>query len=582
MIDHRIILSGRQADPFGSFMQGATGRAQIDSLKHENQMRQFIRENGEGLYSGSEDAMRGLAQFDPSGALQFKMQHEARARAQAAAARAAGNRAARAALKAKMKVAKTELAQAQVAFASGQWDQYASQHEELAGVDPRMAIASMQIEMGAFDDAVDTVTISPEEKAAVAFQEAFGGGAQPAQSVEQPAQGGLVRRRAKNRAMVPGREEVPAMPVSGGAGVGQPLPQQMQTAQPVQAPQPSRQGPTREQLIGLLAMPGLSAGQRKVVEMELERMQPQFDLPDGSYLSDPTDPSSIVRYAQPAGERRIITDAQGFKRYEDDGNRVFPDVQAPVPASVQALEYRANQAGLVPGSPEHAEFMLANGRGEGFSMRAGPDGTVLVSQGGNTDAFGTAANNQLDQRSINAASILGRLEDTQANYTPELLQVQRRAIDVWARGKDKFGLASPEDQAAIAQMATFKTVAFDNLSQTLKEMSGAAVTPQEFERLKMSLPNPGTGIFDGDSPAQFDAKLNQSIKMQKMAIARFNLWKAQGSVGNPWDMGGLNEMEAVIKVRAQEIAASFAQQGITDPGVLKEQVKAQLRRETGI
>lgn len=48
-----------------------------------------------------------------------------------------------------------------------------------------------------------------------------------------------------------------------------------------------------------------------------------------------------------------------------------------LPASVTALQWRAEQAGLKPGSPEYAEFMIGGGRAkEGFEFQS-PDGTVI-------------------------------------------------------------------------------------------------------------------------------------------------------------------------------------------------------------
>lgn len=48
----------------------------------------------------------------------------------------------------------------------------------------------------------------------------------------------------------------------------------------------------------------------------------------------------------------------------------------------RTLQARAEAAGLKPGTPEYAQFMIDGGTKSGFAMRMGPDGTVEFVQGG--------------------------------------------------------------------------------------------------------------------------------------------------------------------------------------------------------
>ena len=58
-------------------------------------------------------------------------------------------------------------------------------------------------------------------------------------------------------------------------------------------------------------------------------------------------------------------------------------VKAPsVPATIQALQFRAEAAGLEPGTPEYQRFMLSAGKGQGMNVVVGADGEVSVSTGG--------------------------------------------------------------------------------------------------------------------------------------------------------------------------------------------------------
>ena len=134
----------------------------------------------------------------------------------------------------------------------------------------------------------------------------------------------------------------------------------------------------------------------------------------------------------------------------------------------------------------------------------------------------------------------------------------------------------------VSEYAKFAATSINHLNRTLKELSGGAVTPQEAERLKVELPNPGTGIFDGDSPAEFEAKMSRAIQAQKMALLRYTMWEAQGAVGNPWDMGTIEEMPALIGEITNEITRRVRAEGFTDDTVVRQRVLNILATEYGI
>lgn len=63
--------------------------------------------------------------------------------------------------------------------------------------------------------------------------------------------------------------------------------------------------------------------------------------------------------------------------------------QPDTPAAVRALEFRAQQAGLQPGTPEYQQFMLDGGsKSGGFFMETRPDGTQVISMNGQPDNGG--------------------------------------------------------------------------------------------------------------------------------------------------------------------------------------------------
>lgn len=151
------------------------------------------------------------------------------------------------------------------------------------------------------------------------------------------------------------------------------------------------------------------------------------------------------------------------------------------------LSWRAEQAGLTPGTPEYAEFMRSGGQSTGMALSVGPDGTVQFSQGGaggkpltegqSKDAvFVTRANNALP---------------TIDKYEQALLSLGENVA-----GNIPYGnfLQSEEYQVA-------RDAGREFLATVLRKDTGAAVTPSEEAMYgDMLLPRPG------DKPATIEMK----------------------------------------------------------------------------
>jgi len=101
-------------------------------------------------------------------------------------------------------------------------------------------------------------------------------------------------------------------------------------------------------------------------------------------------------YAQP--ERATERDASQRLRYTDTGEFVFNDYTAPedVPDSIEALQWRAAQAGLVEGTPEYQAFIANGGRT--------PDGMEIISTPGGGMTFRTGPNVTNDRQDASPSS----------------------------------------------------------------------------------------------------------------------------------------------------------------------------------
>jgi len=151
----------------------------------------------------------------------------------------------------------------------------------------------------------------------------------------------------------------------------------------------------------------------------------------------------------------------------------------------------------------------------------------------------------------NAASRLNQIKST---FRPEYLNIKFRGKQEWASLKDKFTSLDPKDKAVLQGYSTYKQNSINNLNQTIKDLTGAAMGVQEAERIIAGAPNAGTGVFDGDSPSNFEAKLNNQIQQVQYALARkqYSLNK-----GLRWEAIPLEKMPEIVNQRGKEIAKTY-------------------------
>ncbi len=145
-------------------------------------------------------------------------------------------------------------------------------------------------------------------------------------------------------------------------------------------------------------------------------------------------------------------------------------------------------------------------------------------------------------------------------------------------------MLNPQDKADLTQYSQFRQAAWHNLNRVLKDLSGTAVTGNELERQLNDLPNPGSGIFDGDSPTQFEAKMNGATAYVSSAIARSRYLRNQGFQGKPWDAGvAVEDMPAIINQRGAQIEQQIRQTvPKATPMQLQQAVQNRLHQEFGI
>lgn len=161
---------------------------------------------------------------------------------------------------------------------------------------------------------------------------------------------------------------------------------------------------------------------------------------------------------------------------------------------------------------------------------------------------------QVEQGILSDAAAVTRLNNIQFSYKPEYQNIGYRTNQAWNTLKDKFGKLPDSEKRQLAEYSQYKQNSLQNLNQTIKDITGAAMGVQEAERIIASLPNAGTDIFSGDSPTEFEAKLNNAVKQTKYALARKNYAIKSGL---KWSDTPLEDMPSIINKRGKEIAKNY-------------------------
>jgi hypothetical protein len=187
---------------------------------------------------------------------------------------------------------------------------------------------------------------------------------------------------------------------------------------------------------------------------------------------------------------------------------------------------------------------------------------------------------KVEEGVLTSAEAMSRLNSIYGTYRPEYLNVPFRAKQEWTNLAGKFKDVSPKDKQILTGYYEFKQNALQNLNKTIKDLTGAAMGVQEADRIIASLPNAGSTVFGGDSPVEFEAKLNNAVQQTKYALARQTYALKSGIKKDAWEKIPLSDMPSIVNKRAEEIGKAYK----LDPNkeADKQTIKRQLAAEFGI
>lgn len=170
-------------------------------------------------------------------------------------------------------------------------------------------------------------------------------------------------------------------------------------------------------------------------------------------------------------------------------------------------------------------------------MKLVKDGDNFVfatgTMGASTADLTNTTKSKLEGSEIDARNLLSRVENVDAAYDPSFLEFGSKAKGWWLSIREKLGGAplgdlTPEflsgldekEKKFLERYTVFTSRALNNMNRVLNELSGAAISPAEAERLRAELPDPVN-----DSPTEFyaktqDIKRRMKVEVMKLAYAR--------------------------------------------------------------
>lgn len=309
----------------------------------------------------------------------------------------------------------------------------------------------------------------------------------------------------------------------------------------------------------------------------------------------------------PAGAFRIVSEREAAERKPIvvDGNLVRPDgtvifkanKQARMLTDVEVAEQKLPTSGgqkyqvdangkidliqgTAPNKPATSieEFQFYQSQGgkksyENFMKDKTPSTSVTV----NTGELSKGTKGKVEEGVLSSAEAVGRLNNIYSSYKPEYLNIPFRLKQEWSGLASKFKDIPETDKRILAGYSTFKQNALQNLNKTIKDLTGAAMGVQEADRIIASLPNAGTTVFGGDSPQEFESKLDNAIQQTKYALARQNYALKQGISKDAWEKIDLSDMPTIVEKRADEIAKAYKlnKNNPKDRQTIKRQVAAE-------
>jgi len=259
-----------------------------------------------------------------------------------------------------------------------------------------------------------------------------------------------------------------------------------------------------------------------------------------------------------------------------------------VEEAVPTITKTQSRTAINPDTGEQRQAVFDPVKGKNFftdtGEEVGPEFNVLSLTGKLTgEDIGLkptpASTTDLQKKIVVVDDQIANLEKTMQGFNPDFLKLPTK-LQVGALEQIEklgiFGELSPENKELVTKMATFKQDAITTVNNTIRAITGAQMNQAEIPRITKQIPN-----LD-DSPTVFIEKLKNSIKIAKVARARYKYLLTQGfnenDLSGQFSEGGspsinLDKMEEILDRRVEDMR---------ELNLSDDQIRAKLKVEFGI
>ena len=219
-----------------------------------------------------------------------------------------------------------------------------------------------------------------------------------------------------------------------------------------------------------------------------------------------------------------------------------------------------------PAQPRHGMSVTTS---DGTSIQIGGDGSPVD--------LSKATRTNIEGDFVKAQANLSNISDISAQWKTEFSTWAGQGQQLIAAIRDKSGIAaaklSPDDKQHLSDYSTWKSSANSALSAYLNQLSGAAISPNEEQRLRAGFPN------DQDGPTEFKAKVDATAKRFAMVQARAAYMLANPSI--KMDSVSIDGMQGIILGEANKLSKAYTDRGM-DAEAARQRAIAETRGRFGI
>ena len=204
----------------------------------------------------------------------------------------------------------------------------------------------------------------------------------------------------------------------------------------------------------------------------------------------------------------------------------------------------------------------------GTKLSVDKNGSVTFEQGaGVTGALDKTNKRKIEEKAFNAQEAISRYRGIKDSFKPDLLRAKPKMLSALAQAKDFFSIdVTDEERQLVTEMTTMYRRSAENLALFIKDISGAAVSEQEADRLSKVMPN------TNDTPMVFEAKLNDALKQTQFALWRYHYALNKGL--DPINTGlSTYDMESIIDQEGKNIELAIRQK---NAGMPEQEVNARV------